>query len=192
MWTKQLTIRKGPDSDVVAYKLFRNNVLVSEGPFSGEEVTVTDTVPDDGEYAWHATLSDGTNESGISVPVADRLDHLAPAVTIDPLPSQVPNTLPFEVSASAIDNLGGPLTIRAEFNGLALESIDGAIGSWTVDPVGMAPGVYTLRVYAKDQNGLEGEASVSVELILPVPDVVMESPLFVGKVVQINGQRITL
>jgi hypothetical protein len=192
MWTKQLTIRKGPDSDVVAYKLFRNNVLVSEGPLSGEEVTVTDTVPDDGEYAWHATLSDGTNESGISVPVADRLDHLAPAVTIDPLPSQVLNTLPFEVSASAIDNLGGPLTIRAEFNGVSLEMIEGSIGSWTVDPVGMAPGVYTLRVYAQDQNGLEGEASVSVELVLPPVDGVIDLPLYAGKIVQINGQRITL
>lgn len=190
MWTQPIVITKGPlDADVQTYKLFRNGTLATQGswPPGANSLTVNDTVADDGSYSWHATLSDAVpNESGASLPSEATLDHNAPVVILGALPAQIENTETFEFNATATDNLGGPITMRAEFAGVQLQEIQP--GTWQVNPSGMPPGTYAVRVFATDQQGLEGQASANVEVTAVHVNVTMVCDA--GLVVSVNGTLI--
>jgi len=187
MWTQPITIIKNAaDADVASYNLFRNGTLVKQGswPVGQESITVQDTVPDDGSYSWHATLSDEVpNESGTSAAQTVVLDHNAPVVTLGDLPAQVTNLERFMVTASAVDNLGGPVTMRATFGPTPLQELEP--GVWEANPAGMPPGTYQVVVFAQDQNGLEGQASGGVEVITPVAQVTVG--LLPGVTANVNG-----
>ncbi|HST31946.1 MAG TPA: Ig-like domain-containing protein [Solirubrobacteraceae bacterium] len=124
----------------------------------------------DGTHTVRVTQSDSVGHTGASSAVIFTVDTVAPALTLNPIPSVIATATPTFGGAGGQGDL--PVHVFVDGSPAGEASVIG--GSWTLTSAHLSDGTHTVRAEQADQTGnvaKTGTASFRVDTLAPAPTV---------------------
>jgi large repetitive protein len=167
------------DSSEVTVEIFKGSSTAAENFEQSFTVTRSDSswtgggsgpsLPD-GTHTVRVTQSDSVGNTGASTAVSFTVDTVAPAVTLNAIPSVIATATPTFGGTGGQGDL--PVHVIVDGNPAGEAPVSG--GSWTLTSAHLSDGTHTVRAEQSDQTGNVGKtgtASLRVDTTAPAPTV---------------------